>query len=130
MEPVLCCFMFCEEVRRQGGRFTLAGIFYRIHAPAFPAARNCNIIVGWYGPEGYYDFGLQFLHPDGRQVLLEVPFYPFTLTRERPYYNAVINATLPLPEAGVYWFAVYRTGRRLAEFPLYVLPSGAGKILC
>lgn len=129
MGPVLCCFLLCGDVRKDGGTFNIDGVFYRVQSLSFPASHSCSVIIGWYGAEGYYDFGLKYLGPDRSQVLLEVPFYPFTLTRERPYYNAVIKTVLPLTGAGVHWFEIYQGGRRQAEFPLQVLPAGPARII-
>lgn len=120
-EPVLSCFILCDRVLGDGGKFNIIGVFYRIHAAGFSVVHRCSVIVGWFGSEGYYDFGLKFLNPAKTRVLLEVPFYPYLLTTDKPYHNAVLLAKLPIMEEGVHWFEVYRGGRKMAEFPLYVL---------
>lgn len=48
---------------------------------------------------------------------------PIVLTVERPYYNAVIVAELPIPAEGTHWFEIIGGGRKAAEFPLFVLPA-------
>ncbi|MHB8986657.1 MAG: hypothetical protein ACYC38_12145 [Eubacteriales bacterium] len=48
---------------------------------------------------------------------------PLVLTVERPYYNAVIAAELPIPAEGTHWFEIIGGVRKAAEFPLHVLPA-------
>ncbi|MCL6638744.1 MAG: hypothetical protein K6T80_03570 [Firmicutes bacterium] len=125
MEPVLCTFLLCDQVRGEGGKFSIAGIFYRIHTAQFPFIHRCQVVVGWCGKEGYYDFAVKYYDPGKNRALLEVPFYPFVLTADRPYFNAVIRAELPVLTEGTHWFEIIRSGRTIGDFPLIV--TGANR---
>lgn len=55
-----------------------------------------KIKEGNYLPEPVLScFILKFFNPAKTRVLLEVPFYPYLLTTDKPYPNAVLPAELP-----------------------------------
>lgn len=120
MGAMLCSFVLCENVQQDRGKYSLLGIFFRVHALGYPTKKRCYIMLGWYGDEGRHFWGLKFLSPDRSRVLHEITSYPFNLTRERPYSNGVVEAELLLEEEGIYWFEVTMDGEVRGHFPLFV----------
>jgi len=119
MQPQLCCFVMCDNITQEGGKYSLVGVFYRIHPVTFPCLHNCYLVVGWYGESGRHSFEMTFIDPGGKELQRMSPF-SFSSTPERPYYNAVIEAALPLSGEGIYWFEVDLNGTTLGRFPVHV----------
>lgn len=120
MQPVHCNLLFCDRIIPVKGKYNLEGVFYRVHALKFPCRHKCFILVGWYGVSGSHTFGLRFLPPDRSGTLFEIMSQPFRLSESRPYYNAVIEAALPLNSEGAYWFEVLLNQKSLGFFPIHV----------
>lgn len=118
--PVLCVFLMCDDVRVVSGKYSLEGIFYRIHAPVFPCVYDCYVVLGWYGEGGVHSFRLKFLASREERVLLELPDCTFFLSPEQPYYNALMQVRLPLEEEGVYRFEVILNNCPAGSFPVFV----------
>lgn len=126
MQPQLYCFIMCDEVRRAaGGKYSLVGVFYRVHAVSFPCLHSCHLVIGWYGKEGRHDFEINFSGPGGEE-LQKMPPYGFSLSPERPYSNVIIKAVLPLVKEGTYWFEVLLNGSMCGRFPLHVDFTASG----
>lgn len=121
--PMLCIFMLCDRVTSSGGKFSLEGVFFRIHPRMFPAKHTCYLVLGWCGAAGNYRFGLRFLSPGDGAVLLEIKDYQFNITPAVPYNNTIIRAELALPEEGVYHFNVTLDGKPVGRFPLHVIKA-------
>lgn len=121
--PALCVFVICDRVTSSGGKFSLEGVFFRIHPRTYPLKHNCYLVIGWCGAEGIYRFGLKFFSPGDRAVLLEIKDFQFAITPASPYYNTIIRAELVLPEEGVYHFDVSMDGEAAGRFPLYVITA-------
>jgi hypothetical protein len=119
MQPVLCNFLLCNNIRAESGKFNIEGVFYRVHAAAYPCRYRCLVVAGWYGEGGNYTFGLRFLPPDKSRHLFEIPPYPFSLSAASPYFNGVVEVQLPFDCEGVYWFEVTLDGRTAGFFPVH-----------
>lgn len=125
MNPQLCCFIMCDDVQQQEGKFSLQGVFFRVHVASFPCLHNCHLAIGWYGEEGQHAFALRFMDPANCE-LQSMPPYTFSLSREKPYSNTIIKAGLPLVREGIYWFEVLVNGILCGRFPLHVYLKPAG----
>ncbi len=121
--PVLCVFVICDQVTSSGGKFSLEGVFFRVHPRTYPVKHTCYLVVGWCGAEGAYRMGLKFMSPGDRAVLLEIKDFTFTITSASPYSNTIIRAELVLPEEGVYHFDLTLDGEPAGRFPLHVVTA-------
>ncbi len=127
LSPVLCTFILCDKVSSRQGKFSLEGIFYRVHPQAYPARHKCYVVIGWCGGQGVYRLGLKFWSPGDRRLLLEIKDFLFTIKAASPYHNTVISAELSLPEEGIYYFEVLLDDRQVGRFPLYVMAPPAAR---
>lgn len=120
MGAALCSFVLCESVQQDQGKYSLLGVFYRIHALGYPTKKRCYVMLGWYGDEGRHFWGLKFLNHDRSRVLQEITSYPFNLTPDRPYSNGIVEADLNLEGEGTYWFEILLDGETRGLFPVFV----------
>ena len=124
MKPALCTFIICDNVTSKQGKFSLEGVFYRIHPFFYPVKHKCFLVVGWCGMEGTYRFDLKFIAPGG-QVTLEISDFRINISPASPYHNTIINAELLLLEEGIYNFEIYLEGEPAGTFPLHVVTAPA-----
>lgn len=123
VQPVLCTFITCDRVSSNRGKFSLEGVFYRVHPQKFPVRHKCCLVVGWCGAPGRYRFRLRFLSPGDRLVLMEVNDFEFAITAACPYHHTIINAELLLVDEGIYNFEVTLEGQPAGRFPLHVVAA-------
>ncbi|KJS15210.1 MAG: hypothetical protein VR69_13870 [Peptococcaceae bacterium BRH_c4b] len=124
LPAALCSFILCDNISHDQGKFSLMGVFYRVHVLSYPAKKRCYVILGWYGEEGKHYFSLRFLSSERSRVLLEMSSYPFSLEAHRPYSNGIIQVELPFEEEGTYWFEVLLDGESRGYFPVFVETVG------
>lgn len=129
--PQLCCFLFCDRVNLEQGKFSLQGVFYRIHCWSFPVYHRFFVVVGWYGESGSHFFQLFFRAPGEKQPFLKTTTQFFTLQPEKPYFNGLLEVELPLYRQGIYWVDVKVDDYCQGSFPLYVdmEPAGSREII-
>lgn len=128
MGPALCNLLFCNNVQAERGKYNLEGIFFRIHALGYPCRHRCFVVVGWCGDSGSHSFMLRFLTPDKSRAIFETPPHPFTLSRQMPYFNGVVEVALTVENEGAYWIEVLLDGQCAGFFPVLVETLAAGAI--
>ncbi|MCC6464987.1 MAG: hypothetical protein IT463_06555 [Planctomycetes bacterium] len=69
--PKVKAFLICDQViRSTDGKFSIIGVFRRVHAPSFPVFHARFGVYMMLGElNGKYDFAIEFVDPGDGQVL-------------------------------------------------------------
>ena len=119
------------------GKLNIIGTFNRIWAPDFPSVHGRMALVvrleGHVTEAGEHTLEIQYVNQDGQEIAGGPPQIPFRLNKENRLPGAPLSQqvmmeinNLPLPEAGVYEFAIKVDGTYLDSIPLYVQQLEAG----
>ncbi|MEJ2186009.1 MAG: hypothetical protein P8Z36_08735 [Gemmatimonadota bacterium] len=127
MELILS--LACDSAQvRPDGKVDVAGVFYELYAPGFPAVQarmNVLFLLEWEPTEqGRYEFAADLVDDDGSKVLT-IEGHTDVEPRSRSRAPAQTRILLPLenvvfPHAGRYRFMLKVGGRVRPAFSLFV----------
>jgi hypothetical protein len=107
--PVLHGPVVCDAAVQDptSGKWSLVGIFNRVHVTDFPAARPMYVWLRLSDAEGKYHLRVVFVHVDSDRKLAEMSLDYESRSRLGSTDTAVSFPPLPLPEPGSYEFQVW-----------------------
>ncbi|CAG0967301.1 hypothetical protein PLCT2_01126 [Planctomycetaceae bacterium] len=103
--PKVKAFLICDQViRSTDGKYTIVGVFRRVHAPQFPvfhARFGLYLMLGELN--GKYDFTIQFMDPSDGQTLGRADLKGVEYRTPLDDFETGLNLPgLQFPRAGVF----------------------------
>ena len=120
-DPKVCAMLLCDHAHRDPstGKFSLLGVFDRIHAKAFPAAHGpFSIYVNLTNLNGSYDIAIQVLRGADESAIGETRASQALVVRDplaRVELSMGLPGGLPLEKPGSYVFRLQVNGRPIHD---------------
>jgi hypothetical protein len=129
-DPKVCAMIVCDHAHRDAatGKFTLLGIFDRIHARAFPGTHGpFSVYVNLTNLNGHYRLALECLRGEDESRIAGMQTDP-ALTVRDPLAHVEFAfgiPSVPVEKAGSLVFRLLANGRMVHDAVLWVVTAPA-----